>query len=45
MVGAKNVEVTKLIAQAQLVIGLQLVAMAGSANALKVLTAIRIASS
>lgn len=43
MVGAKNVEVAELVAQAQLVVSLELVPVAGSADALKVLTAIWIA--
>ena len=44
MVGAKNLQVTKLIAQAQLVVRLELVAMAGSADTLKVFAAVWIAS-
>ena len=45
MVGAKNFHVTKPIAQAQLVVGLELVAMAGVANTLKVFAAVWIAGS
>ena len=45
MVGAKNLQVTKLIAQAQLVVGLELAAMAGSADTLKVFAAVWIAGS
>ncbi len=45
MVGAKNLEVAELIAQAQLVVRLELVAMAGSADTLKVFATVWIASS
>ena len=44
MVGAKDFQVAELIPQAQLVVSLKLVPMAGPADALKVLTPIRIAS-
>ncbi len=40
MVSAKNLEVAELVAQAQFVVGPELVSMAGSADALKVFTAI-----
>lgn len=42
--GAKNLQVTKFIAQAKFVISLELAAMAGSADTLKVLAAVWIAS-
>jgi hypothetical protein len=45
MVGAKNLHVAQFIAQAQLVVSLQLVAMAGSADTLKVFATVWIASS
>ena len=45
MVGTKNVEVPKLVAQTQLVVCLEFVAMAGSANTLKVFAAVGIARS
>jgi hypothetical protein len=41
-VGTKNFKIAELIAQAQLVIGLKLVAVAGPAQALKVFNTIRI---
>jgi hypothetical protein len=44
MVGAKNFQVTKLIAQAKFVVRLELAPMAGSADTLKVFTAVWIAS-
>jgi hypothetical protein len=44
MVGPKNLQIAKFVAHAQLVVGLQLVPMAGSADALKVLTAVGIPS-
>jgi len=44
-VGAKNLQVTKFIAQAELVVRLQLAAMAGSADTLKVFAAVWIANS
>jgi len=40
MVGAKNLQVSKLIAQAELVVSLELAAMAGPADALKVFPAV-----
>src|SRR6266566_5632543 len=45
MVGPKNLQVTQLIPQAQLVVGLKLVTVAGPADTLKVLAAIGIPSS
>ena len=42
---SKNLQVAQLIAQAQLVVSLELVTMAGPADTLKVFAAIRIASS
>jgi hypothetical protein len=44
MVGAENFQVTKLIAQAKLVVSLELATMAGSANTLKVFPTVWIAS-
>jgi hypothetical protein len=44
MVGAKNLQVAKLIPQTKFVIGLELVTMADSADTLKVFPAIWIAS-
>ena len=44
MVGTKNLQVAQLIAQAQFVVGLEFVAMAGSADALKVFAAVWITS-
>jgi len=44
MVGAKNFEIAQLIAQAQLVISLQLAAVTGSADALKVFATVWTAS-
>jgi len=43
MVGAKNLQITKLIPQTQLVVGLQLVSMADPADALKVFATVWIA--
>ena len=43
IVDAKNFEIAQLIAQAEFVIGLQLVAMAGAADTLEIFPAIRIA--
>jgi hypothetical protein len=43
MVRPKSLKVRQLITQAQFVVGLELVAVAGPANALQVLTAVRIA--
>jgi hypothetical protein len=43
-VGAKNLEITQFISQTQLVVCLQLVTMAGSADTLKVLATVWIAS-
>ena len=43
IVDAKNFEIAQLIAQAEFVIGLQLVAVAGSADALKIFAAVWIA--
>ena len=45
IVGAKNLQVTKLIPQAELVISLELATMAGSADTLKVFAAVGIANS
>jgi len=45
IVGAKNLQVPKLIAQAQLVVSLELAAMAGATDALKVFAAVGIPSS
>jgi hypothetical protein len=45
MAGAENLEVAELIAQAELVVSLELATMAGSANALKVFAAVWIACS
>jgi hypothetical protein len=45
VVRPKNLEVAELIPQAQLVVGLELAAMAGSADTLKVFSAVWIASS
>jgi len=44
-VGAKNLEVAKLIAQTQLVIGLEFIPVARSTDTLKVFTAVWIACS
>ena len=44
MVGAKNLQVAKLVPQTKFVIGLELVTMAGSADTLKIFPAIWIAS-
>ena len=44
MVGAKNLQVAKLITQAELVVGLELAAMTGSADTLKVFATVWIAS-
>ena len=44
MVGAKDLQVTKLIPQAELVISLELATMAGSADTLKVFPPVWIAS-
>ena len=44
MVGAKTLQVAKLVPQTKFVIGLELVTMAGSADTLKVFPAIWIAS-
>jgi hypothetical protein len=44
MVGAKNLQITKFITQAELVVRLELVAMAGSADTLKVFATVWIAS-
>jgi hypothetical protein len=43
-VGAKNLEITQFISQTQLVVCLQLVTMAGSADTLKVFPTVWIAS-
>ena len=45
MVGPKNLKVTKVISQAQFMVHLELAAIAGPANALKVFAAIWIAGS
>lgn len=45
MVGAKNLDVAQFIAQAQLMVRVELVAMAGSADALNIFAAVWIASS
>jgi hypothetical protein len=42
--GAKNLQITKLIAQAKFVVGLELAAMAGTADTLKVFPTVWIAS-
>src|SRR6266568_3400577 len=44
MMGPKNFAIADLIPQAQLVVGLELVAMAGPADTLKVFAPVRIAS-
>jgi hypothetical protein len=44
VVGAKNLEIAQLIAQAELVVRLQLVAMAGATDTLKVFPAVWIAN-
>jgi hypothetical protein len=44
MMPAKKLQVAELITQAQFVVGLELIAMAGSADALKVFSAVRITS-
>jgi len=43
-VSAKNLQVAQLVSQAQLVVSLELVPVAGSADAPKVFTAVGIAS-
>jgi hypothetical protein len=45
MVGSKNLEVSQLIAQAKFVVSLKFAAMAGSADTLKILATVWIASS
>ena len=45
IVGAQNFQVPKLVAQAQLVVSLELAAMAGATDALKVFAAVGIPSS
>jgi hypothetical protein len=44
IVGAKNLEVSKLVPQAQLVVRVQLVAVAGATDTLKVFAAVWIAN-
>jgi hypothetical protein len=44
MVSPKNLQITKFVAHAQLVVSLKLVPMAGSADTLKVLPAVGIPS-